>query len=140
MFFIQDVRIGYLEGPQASIDLDEGNAQFNLAPISSQQSSNTSVAIPIGSSNFQTPLNTISQNLSASMQGVITNLSGGGISGSPPQSGRISPPLQTPPSSASSQRERIGEGFGATPQQQDSESVELQVDYWPIIRPGDHIV
>lgn len=93
------------------------------------------MAIPIGNSASQTPLNAISQNLSASLQGVSNSASGNALSGSPPQSGRISPPLQTPPSSASSQRDV---GFGATPQQMSSESVELQVDYWPIIRPGEH--
>ena len=130
---MQDVRIGYLEGPQASLDLDENNAQNTT----SQQTSNTSVAIPIGNSQSQTPLNAISQNLSSSLQGVSNSASGTALSGSPPQSGRVSPPLQTPPSSASSQREG---GFGVTPQQQvGSESVELQVDYWPIVRPGDHI-
>ncbi|XP_065372079.1 phosphofurin acidic cluster sorting protein 2 isoform X3 [Calliphora vicina] len=132
--FVSDVRIGYLEGPQASIDLDESSAQ-NSALTTSQQSSNTSVAIPIGNSNSQNPLNAISQNLSSSLQGVSNSASGTMLSGSPPQSGRISPPLQTPPSSASSQRDV---GFGATPQQMGSESVELQVDYWPIIRPGEH--
>ena len=129
---LQDVRIGYLEGPQASLDLDENNAQNTT----SQQTSNTSVAIPIGNSQSQTPLNAISQNLSSSLQGVSNSASGTALSGSPPQSGRVSPPLQTPPSSASSQREG---GFGVTPQQLVCESVELQVDYWPIVRPGDHI-
>lgn len=131
---LQDVRIGYLECPQASLDLDESNAQY-ASLTTSQQTSIASMAIPIGSSNSQTPLNAITQNLSSSLQGVSTSASGTALSGSPPQSGRISPPLQTPPSSASSQREVC---FGSTPQQVGSESVELQVDYWPLIRPGEH--
>lgn len=59
---------------------------------------------------------------------------GGAISSSPPLSGRMSPPMPTPPSSATSQREQrepTGSNAAAT------ESVELQVDYWPLVRPGD---
>lgn len=40
-------------------------------------------------------------------------------SGSPPQSGRNSPPIPTTPSSSS----------------QGPDSVELQIDFWPIARP-----
>lgn len=42
------------------------------------------------------------------------------ISGSPPQSGRSSPPLSSTPSTAGGM-----------------DSVELQIDYWPIIKPTD---
>lgn len=41
------------------------------------------------------------------------------VSGSPPQSGRSSPPMPTTPSSS-----------------QGPDSVELQIDYWPIVRPS----
>lgn len=70
------------------------------------------------------------------------------VSGSPPPigGGRQTPPpvLQTPPSSASCQRERISEAFSSTPAHSagsgssESTSVELQVDYWPLVRPTDH--
>ncbi|XP_055586779.1 phosphofurin acidic cluster sorting protein 2 isoform X2 [Uranotaenia lowii] len=84
--FISDVRIGCLEGPQLSLDLDE------TAGLGSQQSADRI------------------------------------LSSSPPQSGRASPPAPLTP---------------APVQQQSSsssantlhESVELQVDYWPIARP-----
>ncbi|XP_073816381.1 phosphofurin acidic cluster sorting protein KrT95D isoform X2 [Musca autumnalis] len=145
--FVSDVRIGCLEGPQASLDLEENYAQQCLASatlqqqpqLQQQQPSSITNPIPIGSaSNPQNPLN--SQNISSSLQG---GAGGGGIvSGSPPQSGRISPPLQTPPSSASSHRERMGDSFSATPQHLQgnlfNEAVELQVDYWPIARPMDY--
>ncbi|XP_036213269.2 phosphofurin acidic cluster sorting protein 2 isoform X3 [Bactrocera oleae] len=126
--FVSDVRIGYLEGPQVSLDLEETATQAG-GNTGAQQSLNMSSAIPIGNCN-------------------ATNLSGaGGVaggnnapSGSPPQSGRISPPQQTPPSSANALRDRGGDSIN-TPTAQSSaasESVELQVDYWPIIRPGDY--
>lgn len=127
-----------MEGPQASLDLDENYAQSSI--LSSCQQTNTS-AIPIGNSNSQNPLTTNSQSISSNLQG-ISNSGTGFVSGSPPQSGRISPPQQTPPSSASSQRERFSDSFSATPQHLQgnlcSESVELQVDYWPLIRHGEH--
>ncbi|XP_058979640.1 phosphofurin acidic cluster sorting protein 1 isoform X3 [Musca domestica] len=143
--FVSDVRIGCLEGPQASLDLEENYAQQTLGSASQQQQqpqlqqqqqpSSITNPIPIGNSNPQNPLN--NQNISSSLQG-----GGGIVSGSPPQSGRISPPLQTPPSSASSHRERMGDSFSATPQHLQgnmfNEAVELQVDYWPIARPMDY--
>ncbi|XP_061395905.1 phosphofurin acidic cluster sorting protein 2 [Musca vetustissima] len=144
--FVSDVRIGCLEGPQASLDLEENYAQQATATASQQQQqqqqqqpqlqqqqpSSITNPIPIGNSNPQNPLN--NQNISSSLQ-----QGGGVLSGSPPQSGRISPPLQTPPSSASSHRERLGDSFSATPQHlQGNEAVELQVDYWPIARPMDY--
>ncbi|KAL9892187.1 phosphofurin acidic cluster sorting protein KrT95D isoform 1-T3 [Glossina fuscipes fuscipes] len=129
--FVSDVRIGYLEGPQASIDLDEGNIQSAGSISAQQSSSNTSVAIPINNINSQ---NTNANAVSSSLGG-----GAGGLSGSPPQSGRITPPIQTPPSSASSQRDRSLDVFGATPQHPSNESVELQVDYWPIVRHGDYL-
>lgn len=124
----QDVRIGYLEGPQVSLDLEE-NATQTGGSTGAQQSLNMSSAIPIGNSN-------------------ATNMSGAGCgaggnnapSGSPPQGGRISPPQQTPPSSANALRDRGGDSINTTTAQSNvaSESVELQVDYWPIMRPGDY--
>ncbi|XP_070073397.1 phosphofurin acidic cluster sorting protein 2 isoform X2 [Drosophila takahashii] len=120
--FVSDVRIGYSDA-QASLDLEENVA----APCSGSTSSS---AIPIGSQS------------SPNVHGVV--------SGSPPQQqsmGRISPPLQTPPSSASSHRERNTSESLSTPsslQQQTfsgalaaAEAVELQVDYWPLVRPGE---
>lgn len=105
------------------------------------QSSNNSSAIPIGSSsNTHTPVNANTQSMANSLQNTTSGAMQP-LSGSPPQGGRISPPLQTPPSSASSTRDRMPEGFGSTPtqhQHSSSESVELQVDYWPIVRPGEH--
>jgi len=84
----------------------------------------------------------------------------GGASGSPPQQqqqqvgqnqgqnlGRISPPLQTPPSSASSHRDRGSSDAQNTPSSLQlqtfsgalaaAEAMELQVDYWPLVRPGE---
>ncbi|XP_013104338.2 phosphofurin acidic cluster sorting protein 1 isoform X1 [Stomoxys calcitrans] len=151
--FVSDVRIGCLEGPTASLDLEENYAQSSMLGLTQQQlqqqqqqSPNPSVAIPIGNSNSQISSNIATQNLTSNLQqGVVSNSGGGFVSGSPPQSGRISPPLQTPPSSASSHREgggRMGDSFSATPQHlqgnMSSEAVELQVDYWPVIRPGEH--
>ncbi|KPU79698.1 uncharacterized protein Dana_GF17970, isoform C [Drosophila ananassae] len=127
--FVSDVRIGYLDA-QASLDLEE-NAGGSSA-IGSALGLGSSSAIPIGSQS------------SPNVHGVV--------SGSPPQQqqlimGRISPPLQTPPSSASSHRERIASETLSTPsslQQQTfsgalaaAEAVELQVDYWPVVRPGE---
>ncbi|KAH8306150.1 hypothetical protein KR018_002564 [Drosophila ironensis] len=122
--FVSDVRIGYLDA-QASLDLEEN------AGSAAGSGLNTSAALPIGSQS------------SPNVHGVV--------SGSPPQQqqlmGRISPPLQTPPSSASSHRERNASDSLGTPsslQQQTfsgslaaAEAVELQVDYWPVVRPGE---
>ncbi|XP_054746542.1 phosphofurin acidic cluster sorting protein 2 isoform X2 [Anastrepha obliqua] len=127
--FVSDVRIGYLEGPQVSLDLDENAAQ--TGSTGAQQGLNMSSAMPIGNAN-------------------VTNMPGGGSSGgggsnnapsgSPPQSGRISPPQHTPPSSANALRDRGGDSISTLPAKANDapESVELQVDYWPIMRPGDY--
>ncbi|XP_037710070.1 phosphofurin acidic cluster sorting protein 2 isoform X2 [Drosophila subpulchrella] len=127
--FVSDVRIGYLDA-QASLDLDEIVAGSNAAGSGLGSGSASSSAIPIGSQS------------SPNVHGVV--------SGSPPQQqslGRISPPLQTPPSSASSHRERNTSESLSTPSSQQqqtfsgalaaAEAVELQVDYWPLVRPGD---
>ncbi|XP_017142081.1 phosphofurin acidic cluster sorting protein 2 isoform X2 [Drosophila miranda] len=127
--FVSDVRIGYSDA-QASLDLEENTAGSNAALSALNSSSASSSAIPIGSQS--------SPNVH------------GAVSGSPPQQqilGRISPPLQTPPSSASSHRERNTSEPLSTPSslQQQSfsgalaavEAVELQVDYWPLVRPGE---
>lgn len=129
---MQDVRIGYLDA-QASLDLEEnaGNSNASGSGLGSASVS-SSAGIPIGSQS------------SPNVHGVV-------VSGSPPQQqsmGRISPPLQTPPSSASSHRERNASESLSTPsslQQQTfsgalaaaAEAVELQVDYWPLVRPGE---
>ncbi|EDW84541.1 uncharacterized protein Dwil_GK13084, isoform A [Drosophila willistoni] len=128
--FVSDVRIGYLDA-QASLDLEENMAGSNQGG----SGGSSSPAIPIGNQS------------SSNVHGML--------SGSPPQQqqqqlmGRISPPLQTPPSSASSHRERIASESLSTPsslQQQTfsgslagspAEAVELQVDYWPVVRPGE---
>ncbi|XP_053945041.1 phosphofurin acidic cluster sorting protein 2 isoform X1 [Anastrepha ludens] len=127
--FVSDVRIGYLEGPQVSLDLEENAAQ--TGSTGAQQGLNMSSAMPIGNAN-------------------VTNMPGGGSSGgggsnnapsgSPPQSGRISPPQHTPPSSANALRDRGGDSISTLPAKANDapESVELQVDYWPIMRPGDY--
>lgn len=132
---MQDVRIGYLDCTQASLDLEE-NAALNAGNSGTGNAS--TMPIPIGGN----------QN---------TSNVHGGVSGSPPQQqqiglgqvqgqtmGRISPPLQTPPSSGSSNRERGGLETLGTPSSQsfsgalaNAEAVELQVDYWPLVRPGD---
>lgn len=132
------MRIGYLECPQNSLDVDESN--FQCQNISAGQQipviSNTSAAIPIGGNSHKLVLNT------AATTGFGIGGGGGGggtSSGSPPHSGRVTPPLQTPPSSASSQRDRQAEAFNVTAQLFSNESVELQVDYWPIVRPLEHI-
>ena len=71
-FIKQDVRLGYLEGPQLSLDLDESGSGINTQ-----------------------------------------------LSSSPPNTGRTSPTQPTTP------------GLNKEP-------MELQVDYWPMIRPiGD---
>ncbi|XP_017113553.1 phosphofurin acidic cluster sorting protein 2 isoform X1 [Drosophila elegans] len=127
--FVSDVRIGYLDA-QASLDLEEITAGSNAAATGLGSGSASSSAIPIGSQS------------SPNVHGVV--------SGSPPQQqslGRISPPLQTPPSSATSHRERNTSESLSTPsslQQQTfsgalaaAEAVELQVDYWPLVRPGE---
>ncbi|XP_017039818.1 phosphofurin acidic cluster sorting protein 2 isoform X2 [Drosophila ficusphila] len=128
--FVSDVRIGYLDA-QASLDLDEIATGANATGGGLGSGSASSSAIPIGSQS------------SPNVHGVV--------SGSPPQQqslGRISPPLQTPPSSASSHRERNTSESLSTPsslQQQTfsgalaaaAEAVELQVDYWPLVRPGE---
>uniref|UniRef100_A0A6P4EZP2 Phosphofurin acidic cluster sorting protein 2 isoform X4 n=1 Tax=Drosophila rhopaloa TaxID=1041015 RepID=A0A6P4EZP2_DRORH len=127
--FVSDVRIGYLD-TQASLDLEEIAAGSSAAGTGLGSGSASSSAIPIGSQS------------SPNVHGVV--------SGSPPQQqslGRISPPLQTPPSSASSHRERNTSESLSTPsslQQQTfsgalaaAEAVELQVDYWPLVRPGE---
>ncbi|XP_043947075.1 phosphofurin acidic cluster sorting protein 2 isoform X2 [Drosophila biarmipes] len=127
--FVSDVRIGYLDA-QASLDLEENVAGSNAASSGQGSGSASSQAIPIGSQS------------SPNVHGVV--------SGSPPQQqslGRTSPPLQTPPSSASSHRERNTSESLSTPSSQQqqtfsgalaaAEAVELQVDYWPLVRPGD---
>lgn len=83
--FISDVRIGCLEGPQLSLDLEETMTQ------SSQQSSDRI------------------------------------LSSSPPQSGRASPPAPITPAPIMQHQSNSS----GSPQ----ESVELQVDYWPLARP-----
>lgn len=91
--FVSDVRIGFLDGPQLSLDLEESSASALL-----QQ----------------------------------TNSASNILSSSPPASGRTSPPLPLTPSQQQQQQ---------LPQQQSSqqaqESVELQIDYWPVTRIGD---
>ncbi|KAH8417943.1 hypothetical protein KR222_008989 [Zaprionus bogoriensis] len=137
--FVSDVRIGYLDCAQASLDLEE-SAACNAAGSGGSSGNASTMPIPIGG-NQNTP-----------------NVHGG-VSGSPPQQqqqqqqqqmgqlqgqsmGRISPPLQTPPSSGSSHRERGGIDALGTPsslqlQGSGAEAVELQVDYWPLMRPGE---
>ncbi|KAH8383554.1 hypothetical protein KR009_009284 [Drosophila setifemur] len=126
--FVSDVRIGYLEA-QASLDLEENTAGSMGGGSGVTSGSAASSAIPIGSQS------------SPNVHGVV--------SGSPPQQsmGRISPPLQTPPSSASSHRERNASESLSTPSSLQAqtfsgalaaaEAVELQVDYWPVVRPGE---
>ncbi|XP_030078830.1 phosphofurin acidic cluster sorting protein 2 isoform X2 [Drosophila hydei] len=135
--FVSDVRIGYLD-TQASLDLEENTASNMTGSGGSGGSTNaSSVPIPIG--NQSTP----------SMHG--------GISGSPPQSqqlqqggqgmGRVSPPLQTTPASGSTHRERGANEALTTPSSMQSqtlsgalsaaEAVELQIDYWPLVRHGE---
>ncbi|XP_052868710.1 phosphofurin acidic cluster sorting protein 2 [Anopheles cruzii] len=90
--FISDVRIGYLEGPQLSLDLDES--------------------------------------LTYASQSSADRL----LSSSPPQSGRTSPPTsQTPITVKQEQQEKQQQQPSSSNQVQ--ESLELQVDYWPLARP-----
>lgn len=84
--FISDVRIGCLEGPQLSLDLEESFA------LGSGQSADRI------------------------------------LSSSPPQSGRASPPAPLTPA-PTVQQSSGGSGSGT------QESLELQVDYWPLARP-----
>ncbi|XP_017968547.1 phosphofurin acidic cluster sorting protein 2 isoform X2 [Drosophila navojoa] len=133
--FVSDVRIGYLD-TQASLDLEENVTSNMTGSAGSGNSTNASSnPIPIGSQS------------STSMHG--------GVSGSPPQSqqpqqggqgmGRISPPLQTPPASGMTHRERGANEALITPSQSQTlsgalsaaEAVELQVDYWPLVRHGE---
>ncbi|XP_034117448.1 phosphofurin acidic cluster sorting protein 2 isoform X3 [Drosophila albomicans] len=139
--FVSDVRIGYLDA-QASLDLEE-NAGSNAAGTASSGGSGNASSLPIPIGGQSTP----------------------GVSGSPPQQlllqqqggqsqgqnmGRISPPLQTPPSSGNSHRDRGSSDAQNTPSSLSSqtfsgalaaaEAVELQVDYWPLVRPGDQHV
>lgn len=101
------------------------------------------MAIPIGNSSSATAMGATSAS--------ITTGGSSGLSGSPPQSGgRLSPPLLTPPSSATSQRDRadfyntpsssmLGSNNSSVANTNNAiEAVELQVDYWPIVRPSDH--
>ncbi|XP_058813904.1 phosphofurin acidic cluster sorting protein 2 isoform X1 [Topomyia yanbarensis] len=81
--FISDVRIGCLEGPQLSLDLDE------TMTLNSQQSSDRI------------------------------------LSSSPPQSGRASPPAPLTPVALVAHQSNSGT----------QESLELQIDYWPLARP-----
>lgn len=55
------------------------------------------------------------------------------LSGSPPQSGRTSPP-STPSSAQLYQQSQQQQQFQAF--QNAQESLELQIDYWPIVKPG----
>ncbi|XP_017847198.1 phosphofurin acidic cluster sorting protein 2 isoform X2 [Drosophila busckii] len=110
--FVSDVRIGYLDGTQASLDLEESGSANSGGNTGAQGSS---MPIPIG--NQSTP-----------------NVHGT-ASGSPPEQGqgigRISPPLQTP-----TQRERGTNDALNSPSQTGADAVELQVDYW-LVRPGE---
>lgn len=81
--FISDVRIGCLEGPQLSLDIEE------TMTLASQQSSDRI------------------------------------LSSSPPQSGRASPPGPPTPVAVAQQSSSSIQ-----------ESLELQVDYWPLARPA----
>ncbi|XP_055907477.1 phosphofurin acidic cluster sorting protein 2 isoform X2 [Eupeodes corollae] len=88
--FVSDVRIGYADGPQVSLDLEE-SLQLAQQAAAGNAGGNSGTGI---------------------------------LSSSPPLSGRVSPPLQTPPSNQTTAASA-------------HESVELQVDYWPIMRPLD---
>uniref|UniRef100_A0AAG5CTC8 Phosphofurin acidic cluster sorting protein 2 n=1 Tax=Anopheles atroparvus TaxID=41427 RepID=A0AAG5CTC8_ANOAO len=91
--FVSDVRIGCLEGPQVSLDLDES-------------------------------LTYVSQGSADRM-----------LSSSPPQSGRTSPPSsQTPIAVAQLQQQQMQQSSSSS-SAQTQESLELQVDYWPLARP-----
>nr|XP_040229691.2 phosphofurin acidic cluster sorting protein 2 [Anopheles coluzzii] len=96
--FVSDVRIGCLEGPQVSLDLDES---FTYAS-----------------------------------QGSADRM----LSSSPPQSGRTSPPAsQTPGAIAQLQQKDLQQQLqqsSSSSSSQVQESLELQVDYWPLARPN----
>ncbi|XP_050100462.1 phosphofurin acidic cluster sorting protein 2 isoform X2 [Anopheles aquasalis] len=97
--FISDVRIGCLEGPQLSLDLDES------LTFASQGSSSDRI-----------------------------------LSSSPPQSGRTSPPTsQTPIAVTQTQQQQMQlqqqQNSSVSSSSQMQESLELQVDYWPLARP-----
>ncbi|XP_035780194.1 phosphofurin acidic cluster sorting protein 2-like isoform X2 [Anopheles albimanus] len=96
--FISDVRIGCLEGPQLSLDLDES------LTYASQGSSSDRI-----------------------------------LSSSPPQSGRTSPPTsQTPIAVTQTQQQQMQlqqQQNSSVSSSQMQESLELQVDYWPLARP-----
>ncbi|XP_053670995.1 phosphofurin acidic cluster sorting protein 2 [Anopheles nili] len=92
--FVSDVRIGCLEGPQVSLDLDES-------------------------------LTYVSQGSADRM-----------LSSSPPQSGRTSPPAsQTPAAVSQGQLKDLQQQQASSSSSQMQESLELQVDYWPQVRP-----
>ncbi|XP_052891368.1 phosphofurin acidic cluster sorting protein 2 isoform X2 [Anopheles moucheti] len=93
--FVSDVRIGCLEGPQVSLDLDESLTYFS--------------------------------------QGSADRM----LSSSPPQSGRTSPPTsQTPVAVAQLQQKEQQQQQASSSSTQMQESLELQVDYWPLARPN----
>ncbi|XP_049532098.1 phosphofurin acidic cluster sorting protein 2 isoform X1 [Anopheles darlingi] len=97
--FISDVRIGCLEGPQVSLDLDES------LTFASQGSASDRI-----------------------------------LSSSPPQSGRTSPPTsQTPIAVTQAQQQQMQlqqqQNSSSVSSSQMQESLELQVDYWPLARP-----
>uniref|UniRef100_A0A182V9W9 Phosphofurin acidic cluster sorting protein 2 n=1 Tax=Anopheles merus TaxID=30066 RepID=A0A182V9W9_ANOME len=98
--FVSDVRIGCLEGPQVSLDLDES---FTYAS-----------------------------------QGSADRM----LSSSPPQSGRTSPPASQTPSAIAQlqqkdlQQQQLLQQSSSSSSSQVQESLELQVDYWPLARPN----
>lgn len=57
------------------------------------------------------------------------------LSGSPPQSGRTSPP-STPSSAHLFQQSQQQQQSQFQALQNAHESLELQIDYWPIVKPG----
>lgn len=130
---LKDVRIGYLEGPSASMELEEsssnysaGNQQANVRSMSS--------SIPIMGSQTSAGQGSGVSGSPPQQTGGFSMSSGVGIGGG----GRTSPQLQTPPNSASSHREsRFTDSPLAQSQSGGFESVELQVDYWPVMRPSD---
>ncbi|XP_058118102.1 phosphofurin acidic cluster sorting protein 2 [Anopheles ziemanni] len=91
--FVSDVRIGCLEGPQVSLDLDES-------------------------------LTYVSQSSADRM-----------LSSSPPQSGRTSPPSSQTPIAVAQLQQQQAQQSSSTSSGQTQESLELQVDYWPLARP-----
>ncbi|KRF83793.1 phosphofurin acidic cluster sorting protein 2 isoform X2 [Drosophila virilis] len=137
--FVSDVRIGYLD-TQASLDLEENAASNMTGSAGSGSSANaSSLPIPIGGNQSSSSLHS-------------------GVSGSPPQQqqqqqqlgqgmGRTSPPLLTPPAGGLPHRERGVNEALVTPSSLQSqtfsgalaaaEAVELQVDYWPLVRHGE---